>query len=97
MLHSLQPKHFVASQYLRTPWECPECKSHFLFGDGVMSLAHYRETDTAEIKQGLLCSAPPSACFFGSIQRCWASCNDGANEIACPSISYGVGTIHLFT
>jgi hypothetical protein len=55
MLHSLQPQHFVVSQYLRTPWECPECKSHFLYGDGVMSLAHYREIDTTEIKQGLLC------------------------------------------
>ena len=55
MLHSLQPQHFVVAQHLRTPWECPECKSHFLYGDGVMSLAHYRESDTAEIKQGLLC------------------------------------------
>jgi hypothetical protein len=55
MLHSLQPQHFVVSQYLRTPWECPECKSRFLYGDGVMSLAHYREIDTAEIKQRLLC------------------------------------------
>ena len=56
MLHSLQHKHFVASRCsLRTPWECTECKSHFFYGDGVMSLAHYREIDTAEIKQGLLC------------------------------------------
>jgi hypothetical protein len=55
MLHSLQPEHFVISQHLRTPWECPECKGHFLYGDGVMSLTHYRVADTGEIKQGLAC------------------------------------------
>jgi hypothetical protein len=55
MLHSLQPQHFVVSQYLGTPWQCPECQSHFRYGDGAMSLAHYREIDSGEIKQGLLC------------------------------------------
>lgn len=55
MLHSLQPKHFVASQHLRTPWKCPECKRHFIYGDGVMFLAHYREPETEEIRQGLVC------------------------------------------
>ena len=28
---------------------------HFLFGNGVMSLTHYRVTDTGEVKQGLAC------------------------------------------
>jgi hypothetical protein len=55
MLHSLCPEHFVIPQHLRIPWECPECGCHFLYGQGVMSLAHYRETDTGEIKQGLAC------------------------------------------
>jgi hypothetical protein len=55
MLHSLQPRHFVPSQYLNRPWECPECKRHFLYGNGVMSLAHFRKTDTGEIRLGLAC------------------------------------------
>jgi hypothetical protein len=79
MLHSLQPQHFVISRYLRTPWECPQCKSHSLFGGGVMSLAHYREIDTAEIKQGLLCFCSTRCLLLWGIQRCWASYNDGPN------------------
>jgi hypothetical protein len=55
MLHSLQPQHFVMPHDLRTPSECPECKRPFLYGDGAMSPAHYRVTDTGEVKQGLLC------------------------------------------
>jgi hypothetical protein len=55
MLHSLRPEHFVVAQHLRTPWECPECKCHFLFGQGVMSLATCRVTDTGEVEQGLVC------------------------------------------
>jgi hypothetical protein len=55
MLHSQQPEHFVISQHLRTSWECPECKRHFLYGNGVMSLTHYRVADTGEVKQGLAC------------------------------------------
>ena len=55
MLHSLEPKRFVASQRLRAPSECPECRKHFFYGDGAMSLAHYRETATGDVKQGLLC------------------------------------------
>jgi hypothetical protein len=55
MLHSLQPEHHVASQHLRAPCKCPECESHFLYGDGVMSLAHYRGVETEEIRQGLVC------------------------------------------
>ena len=55
MLHSLRPQHFVVPRYLRTPWQCPECKSRFLYGQGVMSLAHYQVIDTGEVKQGLVC------------------------------------------
>jgi hypothetical protein len=55
MLHSLQPKHFVPSQHLRTPWDCPVCKRHFLYGDGVMSLALCRNTETGENRLGLVC------------------------------------------
>lgn len=55
MLHSLRPEHFVSAQYLRTPWECPECQRNFLFGQGVVFLAHYRVTDTGDVKQGLVC------------------------------------------
>jgi hypothetical protein len=55
MLHSLQPQHFVIPRYLQTPWQCPECKNRFTYGKGVMSLAHYRVTDTGEVKQGLTC------------------------------------------
>jgi hypothetical protein len=55
MLHSLHPEHFVVAQHLQTPWECPECKGRFPYGHGVMSLTHYREMDTGEVKQGLAC------------------------------------------
>ena len=55
MLHTLKPAQFVVSHFLRTPWSCPECKSAFVYGDVVMSLTHYREADTDELKQGLIC------------------------------------------
>lgn len=55
MLHSLQPKQFVLRRYLQTPWKCPECKTRFLYGEGVMSLAHYEEIESGSVKQGLMC------------------------------------------
>jgi hypothetical protein len=55
MLHSLQPQHFVLPKRLRTPSECPECKSRFVYGNGVMSLAHYRIIDTGAVMRGLTC------------------------------------------
>jgi hypothetical protein len=53
MLHSLQPKHFVPSQHLQSLCKCPECKSRFLCGHGVISLTYYRVGDTEDVKQGL--------------------------------------------
>ena len=55
MLHSLHPQEFVPSRYLQTRWRCPECKAPFVYGNGVMSLAHYQETDTGEVRHGLMC------------------------------------------
>jgi hypothetical protein len=55
MLHSLKSQHFAIPRSLRTPWRCPECKSRFVYGEGVMALAPYRVTDTGEVKQGLAC------------------------------------------
>jgi hypothetical protein len=55
MLHSLQPQQFVLDRYLGTPWKCPECKTPFRYGNGVMSLAHYQHMDSKEIRQGLMC------------------------------------------
>ena len=55
MLHSLQPHKFVLSRHLRTPWKCPECKTPFVYGSGVISLAHYQESDAGEVRQGLIC------------------------------------------
>jgi hypothetical protein len=55
MLHSLQPKDFVPPQHLETPWECPECRRHFLCGRGVISLTHYRLGDAKELRLGLAC------------------------------------------
>jgi hypothetical protein len=78
MLHSLRPEHFVASQYLRTPWQCPECGRHFLYGDGVMSLAYYRETETGEIRQGLVC-------FCSTICLLRAPHDAGAHEMSTSS------------
>jgi hypothetical protein len=79
MLHSLRPEHFVAGKHLGTPWQCPECGSHFIYGNGVMSLAHYRETETGEIRQGSRASVPPHVCFvrptmLALMQRAPASC-----------------------
>jgi hypothetical protein len=55
MLHSLQPAQFVFAQYLPTPWQCPECNSAYVYGNGVMSLAHHQEADTGEVRRGLPC------------------------------------------
>jgi len=55
MLHSLQPAQYVVSHFLRTPWECPECSSQFRYGDGVMSLTHYRDNESGELRRGLIC------------------------------------------
>ena len=55
MLHSLHPAQFVVADHLGTSRDCPQCDHKFLFGDGVMSLAHYRYTETGEVKQGLMC------------------------------------------
>ena len=55
MLHSLQPKDFVPPKNLQTPWECPECSRSFAFGQGVVSLTHYRVSDTEEVRRGLVC------------------------------------------
>jgi hypothetical protein len=55
MLHSLQPAQYVVAEHLRTPWSCPQCNSHFLYGDGVMSLTSFREVETGEVKHGLIC------------------------------------------
>jgi hypothetical protein len=46
---------FVSSQYLRTPWTCPVCKSQLLYGNGVMSVVHCCDTETGEVKQALAC------------------------------------------
>jgi len=71
MLHSLQPQHFVIPRYLRTRSECPECKDRFIYGEGVMSLAHFRVTDTGEAGPGVLLL---HHCFVRSTRRYWGSC-----------------------
>ena len=55
MLHSLQPAQYVFADDLRTPWQCPECKTAFLYGNGVIFFAHYCEADTGKVRRGLLC------------------------------------------
>jgi hypothetical protein len=55
MLHSLKPEDFVLPQYLQTPWGCPECGRHFVCGEGVMSLTHYRHGSTRKLRHGLAC------------------------------------------
>jgi hypothetical protein len=55
MLHSLQPAEFIVRRRLQTPCECPLCDRPFVFGKGVMALAHYRDADTDEVRQGLMC------------------------------------------
>jgi hypothetical protein len=55
MLHSLQPAQYVVADHLGTARECPHCDHKFQYGDGVMSLAHYRYTETGEVRQGLMC------------------------------------------
>jgi hypothetical protein len=55
MLHSLKPEHFVIPHELQALRECPECNGQFRYGNGFMSLAHYRVTATREIQQGLAC------------------------------------------
>ena len=63
MLHSLQPAQYV-SQHLLTPSKCPECERDFIYGEGVMSLTHYRDLDTREVRQGLMCFCSTS-CLLG--------------------------------
>jgi hypothetical protein len=55
MLHSLKPEHFVIPHELQALRECPECNGQFRYGNGFMSLAHYRVIATGEIQQGLAC------------------------------------------
>ena len=74
MLHSLQPGQYVVGPELLTTSTCPECERPFIFGKGAMSLAHYHETDTGQLKRGLMCFCRPDVCCAGSIHECWASC-----------------------
>jgi hypothetical protein len=64
MLHTLKPAAFIVPQYLRTTCKCPECEGRFLYGDGVMSLSHYRDVETDEVKLGLMCFCS-TTCLLG--------------------------------
>jgi hypothetical protein len=55
MLHSLKPEHVVILHELQALRERPQCNGHFRYGDGFMSLTHYRVTATREIERGLAC------------------------------------------
>ena len=55
MLHSMQPAQFIVRRHLQTTCECPHCEHPFVLGNGVMSLAHYRDVETDEVKHGLMC------------------------------------------
>jgi len=63
MLHSLLPAQFV-SQNLQTPCRCPECERRFVYQDGVMSLAHYREVYSGKVGQALICFCS-TQCLLG--------------------------------
>jgi hypothetical protein len=54
MLHTMQPAAYIVAQHLNSTCKCPECDAAFLYGDGVMSLAHYLD-ENDEATQGLLC------------------------------------------
>jgi hypothetical protein len=55
MLHSMQPAQFIVRGHLESPCKCPECERAFRYGEGVMSLAHYRDVETDAVRQGLMC------------------------------------------
>jgi hypothetical protein len=55
MLHSLRPAAFIVPQALKTTCKCPECERRFQYGKGVMSLGHYRDVETDDVRQGLMC------------------------------------------
>lgn len=55
MLHSMQPVQFIVRQQLESLCKCPECESRFIYGEGVMSLSHYLDVETDEVRQGLMC------------------------------------------
>lgn len=54
MLHTLQPQQFVVAQQLGTACKCPDCETRFVYRDGVMALAHYRDL-AGGIRQALMC------------------------------------------
>ena len=55
MLHTLQPSAFIARHALGSTCKCPECERPFLYGDGVVSLSHYLDVETNDVRQGLMC------------------------------------------
>jgi hypothetical protein len=50
----MQPAAFIVPQHLQSSCKCPECESSFLYGDGVMALAHYLDGND-EVTRGLMC------------------------------------------
>ena len=55
MLHSMHPVQFIARGQLESSCKCPECESPFIYRKGVMSLSHYLDAETDEVKQSLMC------------------------------------------
>jgi hypothetical protein len=55
MLHSMQPVQFIVRHQLKSLCKCPECENPFIYGEGVMSLSHYLDVGTDEVRQGLMC------------------------------------------
>jgi hypothetical protein len=52
VLHSIEPKAFLASDLLRTTAQCPQCGTKCAVSDGVVGLLHYRLED--ELKYSLV-------------------------------------------
>ena len=52
VLHSIEPRTFLAPHVLRTIAQCPHCGTKCAVSDGVMGLLHYRLGD--ELKYSLV-------------------------------------------
>jgi hypothetical protein len=64
MLHSMQPVQFIAHAQLESSCKCPECERPFIYRKGVMSLSHYLDAETDEVRQGLMCFCS-TTCLLG--------------------------------
>lgn len=57
MLHSIEPRAFLASDQLRTFARCPHCGTECAVSDGAVGLLHYRLED--ELKYSLVWVCQP--------------------------------------